>query len=381
LRERILRQGPISFAEFMDLALYHPELGYYARPEDPVGAAESRDYYTAPTRHPAFGALLGRQVGECLQRVGGGARQWVEFGPGAGALAAAILAELRRHGLGPDAGIEAILVEANPHRQEQQRLLLASEGPIGGVRWMTPAEWEREARKVRGCIVANELLDALPVQRYRFEGGEVREGMVGWDNGPVEVWRSVRSADSRGFLFEEPASPREGQEWEVGSAARRWIESSAERLERGYLLLLDYGHLAPDIHSPRHHRGTLLAYHHHRVSEDYLVRVGRQDLTAHVNFSSLLETASRCGLVSRGPVPQGRFLMALGALEFLSGGEVWSSLAEFQSRKTMQELLLPGGMGESHQAMVLATRGCDLDLQGLRPPERWRLPAIGAGTV
>ncbi|HEU5182669.1 MAG TPA: SAM-dependent methyltransferase [Candidatus Polarisedimenticolia bacterium] len=371
LHDRILHQGPISFAEFMELALYHPELGYYARPEDPVGAEPGRDFYTAPTCHPAFGALVGRQVAECLQRVGGSRRQWVEFGPGSGAMAAAILAELRSLGLGEAAGIEAVLVEANPHRRAWQRRLLESSGPLDGVIWMTPSEWERESPRMRGCLLANELLDALPVHRYRCEAGEIRELKVGWDDGPVEVSSSTNLPPGP---FEGPPSPSEGQEWEVGTAIRRWLEISASRLERGYLLLLDYGHLSPEIYSPRRRRGTLMAYHRHRVSEDYLARVGRQDLTAHVNFSSVLEAAARCGLSARGPIPQGRFLMALGAMEFLSGGQSWNGLEEFRSRKTLQELILPGGMGESHQVLVLATPACDLDLQGLRPPGRWPLP-------
>ena len=375
LRERILMAGPISFAEFMELALYHPELGYYARPEDPVGAEPGRDFYTAPTRHAAFGTLVGRQVAECLLKVGGSRRQWVEFGPGSGILAAAVLAELRSRGLSAAAGVEAVLVEANPHRRAVQRLLIESCGPLEGVRWMTPSEWEREDPKVRGCLLANELLDALPVRRYRFEKGEVRELRVGWNDGPVEI--SI-PATSEPCACEVPRDPREGQEWELGSAARRWVQGSSGGLERGYLLLLDYGHLAPEIHSPRHQRGTVMAYHRHGASEDYLARVGRQDLTAHVNFSAVLTTAARCGLSARGPVPQGRFLMALGAMEFLSGGESWSGLEEFRSRKTLQELILPGGMGESHQVLVLATPGCDLDLQGLRPPGRWTLPGSAA---
>ncbi len=377
LRDRILRQGTLSFAEFMELALYHPDLGYYARAEDPVGAEPGRDFYTGPTRHTAFGALVGRQVADCLQRVGGSRRHWVEFGPGSGAMAAGVLAELRSRGLGGAAGVEATLVEANPHRRAAQKRLLESSGGLEGVSWMTPSEWEAESPKMHGCLLANELLDALPVQRYRFEGGEVRELRVGWKDGPVEVSSSTTLA--HGLPFEAPCCPHEGQEWEVGTAALRWLEVSAGRLERGYLLLLDYGHLAPEMHSRRHRRGTLMAYHHHRASEDYLALVGRQDLTAHVNFSSLLQAATRCGLSARGPIPQGRFLMALGAMEFLSGGESWNGLEEFRSRKTLQELLLPGGMGESHQVLVLATPGCEMDLQGLRPPGRWPLPG-GAAT-
>jgi SAM-dependent MidA family methyltransferase len=377
IRRRILRDGPLTFAEFMELALYHSQWGYYSRAEDPVGRLEDRDFYTAPTRHPAFGALLGRQVAQCLDRVGSGEREWVEFGPGGGHLAASLAMELRQRGLGPAAGVRGTLIESNPYRRAMQEELLRSLGVLDGVRWMTPREWSESGEALCGCVLANEILDALPVHRLVFRDGQFREIRVGWEEGPIEVERPVAEAELLNQAQSDCSAPREGQELELGMEALRWTRRLASRLDRGYAILLDYGYLGSEINSPRHHRGTLLAYHRHAVSERYLDRIGNQDLTAHVNFSSLLEVAGSCGMRARGPVAQGRFLLALGALDWLRASEEDLSFMAYQNRQAVQDLFLASGMGESHQAVVLATAGCELDLKGLEPPERWESPSRG----
>jgi SAM-dependent MidA family methyltransferase len=374
IRLRIAQDGPLSFAEFMGVALYHPRWGYYARPEDPIGAAEERDYYTAPSRHPAFGALLGRQIAECLEGLGGEGGGWVEIGPGSGDLAASLLEQLGQRGLGPDSGVPSTLVELSPHRRLAQQHQLASRSLERGVSWVAPEEWIEAAGVIRGCVIANEILDAMPVHRLVFRGGRFHEILVDWDAAPVEVARPARDelADlARRRCFR----PVEGQQIEISLAAREWMNRVAARLERGYVFLFDYGHLAPEMASPRHRHGTLLAYHRHLANQEYLSRIGRQDLTAHVDFSMILEVAASHGLWARGPVPQGRFLLALGALDWLDDSVEDTSLERYRDRKALQSLFLPGGMGESHQVVVLGTPGLDSDLTGLRPPERWPVPA------
>jgi len=375
IRRRILRDGPLTFAAFMEMALYHEQWGYYSRVEDPIGRSAGSDFYTAPMRHPAFGALLGRQVAQCLDFTGGGERQWVEFGPGSGHLAASISKELSRRGLGPGAGVRCTLVESNPRRRAMQEDLLQSQGLLEGVRWLTPRQWSESGEAVRGCVITNEVLDALPIHRLVYRDGNFWEIRVGWKEGPVEVITPLTGDPLSEQARRDCPAPREGQEVEVGWEAHRWIRHLASRLERGYAILMDYGYLAPELYSPRHHRGTLLAYYRHAVGERYLERIGRQDLTSHVNFSSILEVAGRCGLKARGPVAQGRFLLALGVLDWIAGSEEDPTVASHQNRKAVQDLFLPSGMGESHQALVLATPGCDLDLKGLEPVERWESPA------
>jgi SAM-dependent MidA family methyltransferase len=375
IRDRISQQGSLSFSEFMSLALYHPQWGYYSLPRDPIASSPRGDYYTAPTRHAAFGALLARQVAECLQRVGGSGREWVELGPGGGDLAASVLQELRKS-FASDSELCCTLVEGNPHRRASQERLLESRGVLKGVRWMTPAQWAACEEPIRGCIVANEVLDALPVQRLRFKEGAFREIRVGWRGGLIEVLEPVSSPELLERIDRDLPSLPEGWEAEVGMEARRQIRRLARRLERGYALLLDYGFLSAPAYFALHPRGTLLAYHSHATSESYLDRVGNQDLTAHVNFTSILDAARECGLQARGPVSQARLLLALGALDQLQGSEEDPTFEAYRERRTILDLFRPGGMGETHQALVLATPGCELDLRGLRPLERWESPGI-----
>ncbi len=375
LRRRIALQGPIPFAEFMQVALYEPGHGYYARPEDPVGRWEGSDYYTAPTRHPAFGLLLGRQVAECLGHLGGGPLEIAEIGPGNGALFLSVLRELRRLGAGCPGDLRGTLVEGNPARASAQRRLLEESGVDHGIRWISPAEWECSPARLRGCVLANEVLDAMPVHRLVFREGSFREIRVDWKDGLVEVPGPVSQPGLLRELERQGFSPRDGQEVEVSLEAIRWIRRLGEKLERGYGIVVDYGHTAPEIYSPRHHRGTLMAYHRHRASEEYLARVGLQDLTAHLNFTSILDAAREAGLATGGPITQARFLLALGVLECLAGPSERFDWNEYRDRKALQDLFLPGGMGESHQVLVAGTPGVEMNLTGLRPPELWSAPA------
>jgi SAM-dependent MidA family methyltransferase len=375
LRRRIQREGPLSFADFMDMALYHPQWGYYSREPNPVGRSPESDYYTAPARHPAFGTLLGRQVADCLRLVGGSDRQWIEFGPGGGELASSLAAVLAHHELGEGEGIRGALVEANFHRRAAQQARLGVRAQASAIRWLTPAEWSAGEEPVRGCILANEMLDALPVHRLVFRQGRFWEIRVDWRSGPVEIQEPLAEGDLLTQALHECPDPREGQELEVGLEALRWIRHLARRLQKGYAILMDYGYLSGEMFSPRHDRGTLLAYHRHGAGERYFDRIGRQDLTAHVHFTPVIEVARAAGMIVRGPVPQGRFLLALGALDWFSEARSGSDLAGLRDRISMQDLFLPTGMGESHQTIILATAGSDMDLEGLRPPERWNRPS------
>jgi SAM-dependent MidA family methyltransferase len=380
LRRRIAERGPLPFSEFMQMALYHPRWGYYMRPENPVGRAGESDYYTAPSRHPAFGTLLGRQLAECLDRLGRGSSEVVEVGPGSGELLLAALGELGRLRPGADSPL-ATLVEGNRDRAEAQRKLFEKAGFGRAVRWVTPAEWESSAGRFRGCVLANEVLDAMPVHRLVCRDEKLHEIHVGWENGPVEILGPLSTPDLQAELDRLEFFPREGQQLEVSLEARDWIRTVASKVERGYILLMDYGHLSPEIFSPRHHRGTLLAYHRHRASEDYLDRMGLQDLTAHVNFSTILDAAAESRFTAKGPVSQGRFLMALGVLDTLRPPGEEFDWDELRERQAVQDLFLPRGMGESHQVVILASEGMGLDLAGLAPPEQWRAPGAARGAV
>ncbi|MDQ3871327.1 MAG: SAM-dependent methyltransferase, partial [Chloroflexota bacterium] len=254
LRSEIERQGRITFARFMSLALYHPEHGYYVRSADrPTRAG---DFLTAPETHPLFGHALGRQLDE-MWRLLDQPRPFTlrEYGPGTGSLAEAVLDGLRAD---RSALLDAIRYEpldVAPARAAEISDRLAA-GGFGGV----PAAPDPGAA-VTGCVLANELLDALPVHRVTVLGGQLRELYVAWRDGWFADETGEPSTEAlAGYLERAGVRLRDGQQAEVNLAAVDWIADVAQRLARGYLLVIDYGHPAGELYGPRRLRGTLMAY-------------------------------------------------------------------------------------------------------------------------
>ncbi|HET9851239.1 MAG TPA: SAM-dependent methyltransferase [Candidatus Limnocylindrales bacterium] len=314
LRAEIERDGPMTFARFMELALYDPERGYYTRRDAPDrGPGRTGDFLTAPESHPIFGEVIARHLDAVWATLGRPARFVLrEHGAGSGALAAGILGGLRRSGSPLGGAIRYQPIEASPARLEALGLRLAAEGLEAPLE---PATDQPEA----GAILANELLDALPV--HRVEGGPdgellerfVRLGAGGaFEEAPGEASRPALAErlEAEGIRLEP------GQVAEVCLALDGWVARAAAPLERGELLLIDYGHPADELYRPD--RGsTLRAYHRHRVHADPFVAIGRQDLTAHVDLTALQRAATAAGLGPLGRTTQARFLADLGVGELL----------------------------------------------------------------
>lgn len=313
IRTEIGAVGPMTFARFMELALYHPELGYYATGRR--GPGRAADFLTAPEAHPIFGWAVARQLEEAWDRLGRPARFIVrEHGAGGGALAAGIVDGLARGGSPLRAALRYRIVERSPDRVAQVAERLAS---IGAGDVLEPDD----GAPIDGAILANEVLDALPV--HRVEGGadgEVAELFVGLDEaGRLTAVRGPVSTPAlRGRLDAEGVTLAPGQRAEVCLAADDWVAEAARGLRRGLLLLVDYGHPAAALYEPS--RGSLLrAYVHHRVHDDPFANVGRQDLTAHVDLTAVVGAATRAGLVHLGTTTQAAFLAGLRAGELLAG--------------------------------------------------------------
>ena len=309
LREEIERDGPITFARFMERALYEPGLGYYRRPRP--GPGRGGDFLTAPETHPIFGHALSRLVTDVWERLD---RPFPfvlrEHGAGEGALAIAILDGLAET---PEL-LEAIVVEPvelEPARLEafDTRLDAAGHGarhrPAGTA-------------AITGLALANEVLDALPVHRLVQRGADLREVLVGWrDGGFVDVEAPPSSPRLEERLSREQIALVDGQRAEVCLAIHDWVATAAAQLRRGVLLVIDYGHPAAELYGPRRRAGSLAAYVNHRVHDDPLVNVGRQDLTAHVDVSAVQDAAVAAGLVALGATSQAELLAGLGIEELL----------------------------------------------------------------
>jgi SAM-dependent MidA family methyltransferase len=337
--ERIEREGGISFRDFMEMALYEPGLGYYAAGRDTVGRAG--DFVTSPELSPLFGAMIGRQLREMWEILGRPAMfDAVEAGPGSGLLARDILAWASR--TSPDFAevLRYALVEMNDEAAARQQTLLERDGLTGPARWMTSVP-----SGVVGCVFSNELLDAMPVRRVKVEGGALREVCVTWSGSAFA--EEVRDPEqSLGRYFESLALlPGEGCYAEVNTTAIDWTRNAAAAIERGFLMTIDYGYEAPEFYAPWRTDGTLLCFYGHNASTDPYVRVGRQDMTSHVDFTSVRRAGEEVGLRTLGMVTQSEFLANLGIGEAL--GEVSGPRVEeyFARRQSVTHLLDPGGLG------------------------------------
>ena len=348
LAERIRRHGPIPFADFMRECLYHPVHGYYSKAESQRFA----DYYTSVDVHPIFGRLLARQFAEMWKRLG-----WpeefllVEAGAGAGRLAAHILDFCAAKLADLYNALRYVAVERSATRREQAAPRLAQHAAAGHLR-ISP---EIPPRIRAGCVFSNELFDALPVHRVVMREGVLQEIFVGYNNGKfVDVVAPLSTCAIGEYFSIQGATLKAGQQAEAGLEACDWITEVGRRIERGFVLTIDYGHHAPDLFDERHMRGTLLAYHHHRVSEDFYASPGEQDLTAHVNFTALETWGKRSGLGTVQFNSQTVFLLALGQKnEFADLYDEGETEAEqIRGRLQLKTLIHPEGMGERFQVLV-----------------------------
>jgi SAM-dependent MidA family methyltransferase len=363
LANRIRERGPITFAEYMRECLYHPEFGYYSR-------AETRrfdDFYTSVDVHPIFGRLLARELTEMWERLGRPVPFFVvEAGAGVGRLAKHILDFAARQLPEFYSAVRYVAVEQSPARRAAQAENIGAHIDAGRAVSTDSLPAEISA----GCILSNELVDALPVHHVVREGGELREIHVNTGaSGFCEVARPLSTSALAEYFAAQGIALAEGQQAEIGLDACAWIEDAAKRLARGFILTVDYGHEARELYNELHMRGTLLAYQEHRAGEDYYRAPGEQDLTAHVNFTALELWGRRAGLERTGLVSQARFLLALGrANEFADlYDEGQSEVERLRSRLMLKTLIFPEGMGERFQVFI-QHKGIDAPhLTGLEP--------------
>ena len=357
IAHRIRARGPLTTAAFMELALYHSSLGYYSRAPRRTGRAG--DFFTSVDVGPQFGALLASQLDEMYRLLGDSSADGfdlVEAGAANGQLARDILDAAEADFPELYRAIRLTLVETSATARATQSETLGRH-----TRRLVAAS-DRMPDRVHGVILANELLDALPTHAVAMTPEGLREIFVDLDeNRFVERTGPPSTPHLARYLERLDLRLSPGSRGEVNLAAVTWMRDAARSLTRGFMLLVDYGHPASGLYSDGHGTGTLTTFHRHQVStpEDdadqrggpaWLAHPGLQDITSHVDWTSVTSAAAAEGLDLLGLPDQTHFLLALGALDNSPTG---SDTPSIKHRLALKTLLVPGGLGSTHHVLLL----------------------------
>ena len=345
-----LEHGAISFARYMELALYAPGLGYYSAGARKFG--KDGDFVTAPEMGGGFAHALANAGARVLMQLEGDAI-WFEIGAGTGALAEKTLKRLQALDVLPS---QYWILEPSADLRERQRLhLQASLEPELFARclWLdAPPE-----RPWQGVLVANEVIDALPTTRFIIEAGEVYEECIALD-GRQQFSRVMRPADAlvggavRHIERYLKRDLPEGYCSEVLPQLPYWIQAIAGTMARGGMLFVDYGYPRGEYYLPERDDGTLICHYRHRVHDDYLLWPGLQDITASVDFTGLAEAGVSAGFVLAGYCSQASFLLGNGLAEYIAEYDRNADdIARYREGQHIKKLMLPGEMGERFQVM------------------------------
>lgn len=360
LRARILDElageGWMPFSRYMEQALYAPGLGYYSGALQKFGAGG--DFVTAPELSPLFGRSLARQLAELMAR---SAPSLIEAGAGSGRLAADLLAELERLGALPE---RYAILELSADLRARQQALIAAERPhlADRVVWLDslPEQFD-------GIVIGNEVLDAMPIERLRAGAEGIEQAGVGATaDGALEiVWRPAPTDlanEARALGFSD------GYDSEINFAARAWVAEWARRIDRGALLLIDYGFPQAEYYHPDRRTGTLMCHYRHHAHTDPLWMPGLNDLTAHVDFTAVAQSAFDAGMSLAGYTSQAYFLLNCGVLDLLDRDA--DALTRARENTALNRLTSPAEMGELFK-VICTTRGLDdLPLLGFARGDR-----------
>jgi SAM-dependent MidA family methyltransferase len=352
IADRIATSGPISFAEFMEVSLYHPELGYYARAARNTGRAG--DFFTSVDVGPLFGEMLARQLGEMwgILRHQSLPFDLVEAGAGDGRLSRDILDAAQR--TDPDfySTIRLSLVERSQAAREAQPATL---GPHAALLTYNAAAVPEH---INGTIVANELLDALPNHPVVMTHNGLREVFVDVENGAfVERLEDPSTPRIAEYLSRAGAAMPIGARAEVNLAAEDWIKAASTSLDRGFMVIIDYGHDQEELYGGSHGSGTLASFKQHTQLSDVLQSAGECDITAHVDLTAVRRAAERSGLQLLGALDQTYFMLGLAGADL--------ETMSLRQRLALKTLMLPGGLGSTHKVLVFGKDVGTPPLKGL----------------
>ena len=346
--------GWISFARFMELALYAPGLGYYSGGARKFGAAG--DFVTAPELTPAFAQSLATQVAQIMAV---SARQILEVGAGSGRLAADLLAELAQRGATPE---RYLILELSGELRERQRQTIAATVPhlLARVHWLDALPTHLD-----GLVLANELLDAIPAHLVRWQDDTIAERGVSLGDDGFEWAERPATATvlARARALSGNVTAGEGYLSEIGLAAAAWTASWAAILGRGALLLIDYGFPRREFYHPQRNEGTLMCHYRHHAHPDPFFLPGLQDITVHVDFTAIAEAGTEAGLDFLGYTNQATFLLNCGLTDVVARTPATDAARYLPLANAVHKLISPAEMGELFKVIALG-RGIDEPLVG-----------------
>lgn len=302
--QRIKKEGPISFHDFMEMSLYYPELGYYTSTKDKIG--QNGDFYTSSNLTAAFGAMIARQIEEMWNLLDQNPFTIVEYGAGTGALCHDILDYLKNNDKLYEKLNYCIIEKSLPMREKEKTHLNEK------VSWYDTIQ---EIPEITGCILSNELVDNFSVHQVIMED-ELMEVFVDYNNGFIEILKPAEKALTD-YLSELNVVLPKGFQTEINLEATEWVKEIAVSLKKGYAITIDYGYPSSELYSKRRSCGTIICYNKHRINEHPYHDIGEQDITAHVNFSALCHWGFKNGIECCGFTDQAHFLLALGFKEYL----------------------------------------------------------------
>ena len=356
-RDIALEGGWIPFSRFMELALYAPGLGYYTAGARKFGA--SGDFVTAPEISPLFGRTLARQVAEIMAQ---SMPQVMELGAGSGKLAADILGELEKLGCLPE---RYDILEVSADLRARQQALLQERLPhlFKRVHWL-----DALPENISGAVIANEVLDALPVHLVHWkEGGILERGVA--SEGENFIWQERLPENPELLQIAQEIEVPDDYLSEISLAARGLVGSLCERLQQGVLLFIDYGFGAGEYYHPQRSSGTLMCHYRHHAHDDPFFLVGLQDITAHVDFSAVAESASGAHLF--GYVSQAHFLINCGITYLLAQSDPRNLHDYLPQSSQLQKLTSPAEMGELFKVIALG-KGVGGPLRGFASGDKSR---------
>lgn len=351
IKSIIKETGAITFDEFMELALYHNEYGYYTCGKNITG--KEGDYYTSPCVHPAFGEVISSLIHKSYEVIGVSNFTIVEMGAGKGYLALDILDSTKRNYPNFYNCLNYMIIEKSPHQILQEKNLLKEH--LDKIKWINRIS-ELKSTNICGIFISNELLDSFPFHRARFEDGMLKEIFVDLKNDEfIEVIDDPSIKEIRDYFLDYNIDFKDCQEVEINLHAEKWLRDIASVLDKGFVMTIDYGFLAPELFNPTRLKGTYKCLYKHSINDNPYINIGKQDITAHVDFSNLIRIGESVGLKTLKYTTQGQFLIDWGILDIIGRTTENNQQSETTRLKTIfsiKNLFLPEQMGDRFKILI-----------------------------